>query len=86
MTTEKLTRLDSDEEIRRKILPHCRIQYGDIWEDKISGHRIGCLSADDINDGRKLMGGKPAVLAVQDPPYNIIVGNKKYGKSGENKS
>jgi len=44
------------------------------------------LSADDINDGRKLMGGKPAVLAVQDPPYNIIVGNKKYGKSGENKS
>jgi len=30
-TSEKLTRLDIDAKLRKKILPHCRLGKGEIW-------------------------------------------------------
>ena len=53
-TTEKLTRLDIDEDLRRKILPHCRLKHGDIWIDSEGKHKVGVLDATDSADTKKL--------------------------------
>ena len=53
-------------------------KYGAIWEDPIGGHRIGCLDASQKEDVEKLMRGEKAILAVQDPPYNIAI-NDEFG-------
>lgn len=76
MFCEPIHRLDVQSELRKKILPHCRLTYGQIWIDPISGHKVGCLDAARSEDVLKLMGGSKAVLSVQDPPYNLAVGNK----------
>jgi len=75
MAKEKIPRIDSDENVRNLLLPYCRLKYGDIWEDSVSGHRVGCLDATNKNDIQKLMGNMQATLAIQDPPYNVVVGN-----------
>lgn len=52
--------------------------YGTIWEDPISGHRVGCLDASKREDVDKLMNGEKATLAIQDPPYNVDI-NDEFG-------
>ncbi len=74
-TTEKLKRLDLFGELREKILPLCRLKYGEIWEDPISGHRVGVLDATKFEDVKKIMGDEKARMVVNDPPYNIVIGN-----------
>jgi len=72
---EKLTRLDIDDNLREKLIPYCRLKKGEIWIDPLKGHKVGvldCISKDDIS---KLMGEKKAKLALNDPPYNVVVGN-----------
>ena len=76
MATESLPRLDSDAEIRKKLLPHCRLKLGDVWEDSVGGHRVGVLDATCLDAVSEIMGGKKAKVAVNDPPYNVSVGNK----------
>ena len=73
-TVEKLKRIDYSDDIRKKILPLCRLKYGEIWKDKINGHKIGVLSATIETEVKKIMGDKKAKLLINDPPYNIIVG------------
>ena len=34
-TTERLARLDSDKDLRDKVLPYCRLKYGEIYKDKV---------------------------------------------------
>jgi len=53
-------------------------EYGVIWEDPISGHKIGCLDASKKEDVEKLMQEQKAILAVQDPPYNVDI-NDEFG-------
>lgn len=48
-------------------------KYGVIWEDPISGHKIGCLDATKKEDIKKIMGKKKASLVIQDPPYNVEI-------------
>jgi site-specific DNA-methyltransferase (adenine-specific) len=79
MTTESIRRIDSNEDVRRYLLPHCRLTYGQIWEDSVCGHHVACLDASDKDDVLKLAGDNRAALAIQDPPYNIIVGNANTG-------
>jgi site-specific DNA-methyltransferase (adenine-specific) len=74
-TTERLKRLDVHGELRAAILPLCRLRYGQIWEDPVRGHRVGVLDATNENDVRKIIGHECAPLVVNDPPYNIAVGN-----------
>ena len=74
-TTERLKRLDFDGELKRKILPLCRLKKGDIWEDSRKGHRVGVLDATDVEDVLKIFGRKKTKLVVNDPPYNVAVGN-----------
>ena len=52
--------------------------YGTIWEDPIIGHRVGSLDISKKEDIDKLMRGDKAILAVQDPPYNIDI-NDEFG-------
>ena len=74
-TSEKLGRLDLRNDLRKKILPLCRLKKGDVWEDEISGHKVGVLDATETDDVIKIMNGNDATLAVNDPPYNVAVGN-----------
>lgn len=53
-------------------------KYGQVWEDPISGHRIGCLDVSKKEDVEKLMNNKKATLAIQDPPYNVDI-NDEFG-------
>ena len=66
-----IPRLDLDESFRENLLPHCRLKVGEIWSDPLGRHRVGCLDATALPDIEKLMGDKRALLAVQDPPYNV---------------
>ena len=74
-TTEKLKRLDLDSELRDKITPYCRLGYGDVWEDPVRGHKVGVLDAAKIEDVNALAGNEKAKLIINDPPYNVVVGN-----------
>jgi len=74
-TTEKLTRLDIDEELRKKILPYCRLKKGEIWIDPKGKHKVGVLDATSISSTKKLFGKEKARLVINDPPYNVVVGN-----------
>ncbi len=75
-TIEKLKRVDYSKDLREKILPLCRLKYGEIWKDKITGHKVGVLDATKNDEVKKLLGEKKAKLIINDPPYNIVVGNK----------
>lgn len=67
-----LPRLDTNSEIREQLLPHCRLGLGQVWEDPIAGHRVGCLDATKRSHIQTLMGDAKATLAIQDPPYNLV--------------
>lgn len=71
MQNNPLPRLDASPSVRAQLLPHCRLQPGDIWEDDVCGHRVGCLDATDNEAIHNLMDGNKAQLAIQDPPYNL---------------
>ncbi len=77
MSKIKVPRIDGNEEIRKLFLPYCRLEYGKVWEDPVKGHKIGCLDAANEKDISVLMGNDSSTLAIQDPPYNVIVGNNK---------
>ena len=73
-TVERLDRLDTDNEIRKKVLPYCRLKYGEIWEDPVRGHRVGALDATNKDDVEKITGSENTTLIINDPPYNVAVG------------
>jgi len=74
-TTEKLERLDLHGALKGKILSLCRLKYGEIWEDKSRGHKVGVLDATKVEDVEKIVGHEGAELIINDPPYNVVVGN-----------
>jgi DNA modification methylase len=76
MSKEPFGRLDNNNVIREKLLPYCRLKKGDIWEDTLYGHKVGVLDATQVNDVIKMFGSEKAALAIQDPPYNVVVGNE----------
>ncbi|MFH2010599.1 MAG: site-specific DNA-methyltransferase [bacterium] len=71
MKRNPLPRLDRAPELRERLLYHCRLRPGQLWEDPEGRHRVGCLDAADPDQIRALVGGAVA-LAVQDPPYNLV--------------
>lgn len=73
-TIESLGRLDTDEELRSKILPYCRLQNGQIFEDSISGHRVGVLDATIADDIKRITPDQRISLIINDPPYNVKLG------------
>ena len=72
MKNNPLPRLDSADELRERLLPFCRLQSGDTWFDPKGKHRVACLDASIPKAIQELCGDEKAVLAIQDPPYNLI--------------
>jgi site-specific DNA-methyltransferase (adenine-specific) len=83
MAKEKLQRIDRSHEIHSVLVPHCRLKYGGVWTDPVHGHKVGCLDAANEKDVRELMQDSRAALAVQDPPYNVVVGNVNSDRLGQ---
>ena len=72
MKNNPLPRLDTDERLRKKLLPYCRLKPGEIWIDPVNGHKVGCLDATNKSEIKRLMDGDYAKLAIHDPPYNLV--------------
>lgn len=72
MKTLPLPRLDTNPELRKRLLPHCRLELGQVWEDSEGRHRVGCLDAANASDVAALMAQSKATLAIHDPPYNLV--------------
>ncbi len=72
MYKDPLPRLDKHPDLKKDLLPYCRLSYGDVWTDPQARHRVGCLDASNEKDVRMLMDGEKATLANQDPPYNLV--------------
>jgi DNA modification methylase len=72
MIKQPLPRIDQDETLQNLLLPFCRLKRGEIWEDPLGTHKVGCLDAVDEIDIKKIFGRKKAVLAIHDPPYNFV--------------
>lgn len=71
MKNNPLPRLDASPDVRKQLLPHCRLQPGEVWKDDLRGHRVACLDATDASAIHDLLGGERAQLAIHDPPYNL---------------
>jgi site-specific DNA-methyltransferase (adenine-specific) len=67
-----LPRIDKDNELREMLLPYCRLKEGEIWSDKKSKHKIGCLDSNNPEMLKQLFGRSKATLALHDPPYNMV--------------
>ncbi len=72
MKNDPLPRLDIDDDVRRALLPFCRLGPGKIWRDPDGRHAVGCLDASDAHAMTELLGGRKADLCVHDPPYNLV--------------
>ncbi|MGI8964893.1 MAG: DNA methyltransferase, partial [Limisphaerales bacterium] len=72
MQHHPIPRLDKIPELKDALLKYCRIKKGQIWNDPLGKHRIGCIDATNPSEVKKLMDGRVAKLAVQDPPYNLV--------------
>ena len=72
MKNDPLPRLDLATEVREKLLPHCRLHQGEVWIDPNGRHRVACIDAGNLGQVNRLMRGNRSMLAIQDPPYNLI--------------
>ena len=72
MKNQPLPRIDENPELQEKLLPFCRLQKGEIWEDTSGKFRVGFLDIASKTDVANLMNGEKATLSIQDPPYNFI--------------
>jgi site-specific DNA-methyltransferase (adenine-specific) len=76
MPKEPLPRLDRRGEIYRRLLPHCRLERGEVWEDPAAGHRVAVADAGEPEEIAHLCGAERFRLMIQDPPYNIRAGGR----------
>ena len=50
MTNLPLPRLDKNPELRNCLLKYATLKAGEIWDDPLGKHRIGCLDAASATD------------------------------------
>lgn len=72
MKNNPLPRLDEDPQLRERLLPHCRLSSGEVWEDPAGRHRVACADATDPRQIKDLIRDDRASLAIHDPPYNLV--------------
>jgi len=72
MVNFPLPRIDTDSELHKLLLKHCSFKPGEIWEDPLGKHKIGCLDAANEKVISSLLNRKKSTLAVHDPPYNFV--------------
>ena len=74
-TKERLGRIDTNKSLHNKLLKYCRLSHGEVWTDPISGHKVGVIDATNPEAVKKFFDGQKSSLLINDPPYNINVGN-----------
>lgn len=82
---EPFGRLDADPALRNKLMKYCRLRPGEIWHDPRGQHLVGVLDATSAEHLAVIVGDDRPVLLVNDPPYNVAVGNantKSLSKQG----
>ena len=57
----------------------CKTVSGDLW--LLDGHRLLCGDCTQIEDVRRVLGGRAADVMVTDPPYNVDYGSTIAGKN-----
>lgn len=72
---EPFGRLDADPVLHSRLLKYCRLEPGGIWHDPRGRHRVGVLDAADTEHLAAIAAGDRPTLLVNDPPYNVEVGN-----------
>lgn len=72
MQNNPLPRLDLHPEIRQQLLPYCRLQVGEIWDDPLGKHRVACGDATHSAMVMQLAFDLAPTLAIHDPPYNLV--------------
>ena len=72
MKNNPLPRLDEDPKLRERLLPHCRLSSGEVWEDPEGRHRVACADATNQSQIKRLVRDDRAALAIHDPPYNLV--------------
>jgi site-specific DNA-methyltransferase (adenine-specific) len=77
MKNHTIPRLDEDTETRETVLPFCRLSQGEVWTDPKHGHKVACLDATDRQGIHALFGVGESVLAIQDPPYNLVAFDRR---------
>jgi site-specific DNA-methyltransferase (adenine-specific) len=78
MLKAPLPRLDKNaEDIRQELRQYCRLNPGEIWRDPRGSHAVACGDACDSTLIGRLCKGKEAALAIQDPPYNLVMFEKQ---------
>lgn len=60
-------------DLRKQLLPHCRLKSGDVWTDPEGRHAVGCGDATDAQFIHSLIDANKTHLCVQDPPYNVAM-------------
>ncbi|QDU08330.1 DNA-methyltransferase [Gimesia aquarii] len=75
MKNNPLPRLDEDQALRERLLPHCRLSLGEVWEDPLGQHRVACADATNLSHIKNLVRDDRASLAIHDPPYNLVAFN-----------
>ena len=66
-----------DQRVRQLLRPRHSLRPGEIWRDEQHGHVVGCGDAADSAFVAELVAGSRATLAVQDPPYNLVMFEKR---------
>ncbi|MGE5721264.1 MAG: DNA-methyltransferase [Sphingomonadales bacterium] len=79
---EPLERLDTDPDLRRALLPFCRLEQGEVWKDPVSGHRVGVLDATSPDQVTEIVGGVSPPLCIADPPYNLRLRRSRSAATG----
>jgi site-specific DNA-methyltransferase (adenine-specific) len=77
MQNRPLPRLDELPELRAVLQKYCRLNRGELWNDPIGRHRVGCLDASRWEDVEQLVQRDDAHLALHDPPYNLVAFEKR---------
>lgn len=72
---ETLGRIDADPALHQKLLRYCRLSASQVWHDPVKGHCVGVLDATNAEHLARILGGDRPSLLVNDPPYNVAVGN-----------
>lgn len=78
MDKHPLPRLDTKvENLRNHLLPYCRLSSGEIWRDPLGKHIVACGDSSDKIFIKQIFNNSQAVLAVHDPPYNLVMFEKQ---------
>lgn len=76
-----IPRIDKDRRLKEYLEKYCRLKLGETWEDPEKQHKIGCFDSSNHKKVLEIVNNENVVLAVHDPPYNMIAFDKKKAKT-----